>query len=129
MAKRMIDYGFHAPTMSWPVIGTLMIEPTESESKAEIDKFCDGLLAIAKEAESISEGDIKLEDSPLKNAPHSQKVLTADSWDYKYSRTEAGFPLPHLRNNKFFPTVGRVDNAFGDRNLFCMCPDPESFES
>lgn len=129
MAKRMIDYGFHAPTMSWPVIGTLMIEPTESESKAEIDRFCEGLLAIAKEADQIKDGKVSLEDSPLKNAPHSQKVLTHDEWPYKYSRSEAGFPLPHLKNNKFFPMVGRVDNAFGDRNLFCTCPDLESFES
>jgi len=129
LAKRMIDYGFHAPTMSWPVIGTLMIEPTESESKEEIDRFCDGLLSIAEEAHAIRDQKIVLEDSPLKNAPHSQKVLTGDEWPYKYSRSEAGFPLAHLKSNKFFPSVGRVDNAYGDRNLFCTCPDLESFES
>jgi len=129
LAKRMIDFGFHAPTMSWPVIGTLMIEPTESESKEEIDRFCDGLLSIADEALAVKNNEVALEDSPLKNAPHSQKVLTSDEWPYKYTRTQAGFPLKHLKNNKFFPSVGRVDNAYGDRNLFCTCPDLESFES
>jgi glycine dehydrogenase len=129
LAKRMIDYGFHAPTMSWPVIGTLMIEPTESESKEEIDRFCDGLISIAQEAYAVRDKKVELEDSPLKNAPHSQKVLTADDWPYKYTRSQAGFPLPYLKANKFFPSVGRVDNAYGDRNLFCTCPSIESFES
>jgi len=129
LAKRMIDYGFHAPTMSWPVIGTLMIEPTESESKEEIDRFCDGLISIAKEAHAVRDKKVALDDSPLKNAPHSQKVLTADDWPYKYTRSQAGFPLSYLKANKFFPSVGRIDNAYGDRNLFCTCPDIESFES
>lgn len=128
IAKRLIDYGFHAPTMSWPVIGTLMIEPTESESKTEIDRFCDGLISIAKEINEIKENKTTIEDSVLRNAPHSQKLLMSDSWPYSYSREKAGFPLRFLTTNKFFPVVGRVDNAFGDRNLFCTCPPLEDFE-
>lgn len=129
IAKRLIDYGFHAPTMSWPVIGTLMIEPTESECKAEIDRFCDGMINIAEEALEIKNGSVKVEDSVLRNAPHSQKLLMSDNWPYAYSREKAGFPIGYLKTNKFFPRVGRVDNAYGDRNLFCMCPPLDSFES
>ncbi len=129
IAKRLIDYGFHAPTMSWPVIGTLMIEPTESESKAEIDRFCDGMISIAKEIAEVKSETVSVEDSVLRNAPHSQALLMSDNWPYAYSREKAGFPLPSLKTNKFFPVVGRVDNVFGDRNLFCTCPPLESFES
>lgn len=129
IAKRLIDYGFHAPTMSWPVIGTLMIEPTESESKAELDRFCDSLISIANEITEIKDGTLTVEESPLKNSPHSQKLLMSDTWPYSYSREKAGFPNSSLKTNKFFPVVGRVDNAFGDRNLFCTCPPIESFES
>ena len=124
-AKRLIDYGFHAPTMSWPVVGTLMIEPTESESKAELDRFCKAMRGIFSEVEEIRSGRISYEKSPLKNAPHSLETLTASSWDYEYSREKAGFPTQHQRENKFFPSVARVDNAYGDRNLFCTCPPLE----
>ena len=121
-AKRLMDYGFHAPTMSWPVVGTLMVEPTESESKAELDRFCEAMNEIFKEVEEIKSGKIAYEKSPLKNAPHSMSTLTASSWDYEYSREKAGFPTQHQKNNKFFPSVDRIDNAHGDRNLFCTCP-------
>lgn len=127
IAKRLIDYGFHAPTMSWPVVGTLMIEPTESESKFELDKFAEAMIEIAKEVEDIKEGRVKASDSPLKNAPHSMKTLTSDAWDYSYSREKAGFPTKQSKANKFFPTVDRVDNAFGDLNLFCSCPPIDSY--
>jgi glycine dehydrogenase len=126
-AKRLIDYGFHAPTMSWPVVGTLMIEPTESENKAELDRFCEAMNKISEEVEEIRSGKISYENSPLKNAPHSLSTLTASSWDYEYSREKAGFPTHHQKANKFFPTVDRVDNAYGDRNLFCTCPPIEDF--
>ena len=124
-AKRMMDYGFHAPTMSWPVVGTLMVEPTESESLAELNRFCDAMNSIYDEVEEIRKGDISYENSPLKNAPHSLSTLTASSWDYEYSREKAGFPTQHQKENKFFPSVDRVDNAYGDRNLFCTCPPLE----
>ena len=125
LAKRLMDYGFHAPTMSWPVVGTLMIEPTESESKAELDRFCDAMNSVYKEVEEIRSGSISYEKSPLKNAPHSMTTLTASSWDHEYSREKAGFPTQHQKENKFFPSVDRVDNAYGDRNLFCTCPPLE----
>lgn len=127
IAKRLIDYGFHAPTMSWPVVGTLMIEPTESESKSELDKFAEAMIEIAKEVEDIKDGNVKAEESPLKNAPHSMRTLTSDAWDYSYSREKAGFPTQHSKTNKFFPTVDRVDNAYGDLNLFCSCPPLDSY--
>ena len=121
VAKRLMDYGFHAPTMSWPVAGTLMIEPTESESKEELDRFCHAMLAIRDEIAAIERGEIAAADSPLKNAPHSAEVI-ADEWDRKYSRAEAVFPAPWLREHKYWPPVGRIDQAYGDRNLVCTCP-------
>lgn len=128
IAKRLIDYGFHAPTMSWPVIGTLMIEPTESESKAELDRFCDAMIAIREEIRAIEEGRSDRERNPLKGAPHTAQMVTSDSWDRGYSREQAAYPLAWVRERKFWPAVARIDNAWGDRNLFCTCPDPDSFE-
>ncbi|GAB4170455.1 MAG: aminomethyl-transferring glycine dehydrogenase [Wenzhouxiangellaceae bacterium] len=122
VAKRLIDYGFHAPTMSWPVPGTLMIEPTESESKAEIDRFIDSMIAIRHEIERIASGQWDREDNPLKMAPHTIEELGADDWPHPYLRSDAGWPLPGLRQGKFFAPVGRVDNVYGDRNLVCACP-------
>jgi len=107
--------------MSWPVAGTLMIEPTESEDLAELERFCDAMLAIYKEAEDIASGKLDRESNPLKNAPHTAALVTADSWDYPYSRQQAAFPLPWTGDNKFWPVVGRVDNVQGDRNLVCSC--------
>jgi glycine dehydrogenase len=122
IAKRLQDFGFHGPTMSWPVPGTLMIEPTESESKAELDRFCDALIAIREEVRQVEEGRMDRADNPLKNAPHTIAMVSADGWEHPYSRTQAAFPLPWLRDHKFWPSVARVDNAFGDRNLVCACP-------
>jgi glycine dehydrogenase len=121
VAKRLMDYGFHAPTMSWPVPGTLMIEPTESESLDELDRFCDAMIAIHGELVAVEEGRLDKEDNPLKNAPHTAECVMADDWPHAYSREVAAFPLPWLRANKFWPSVRRVDNVYGDRNLFCTC--------
>jgi glycine dehydrogenase len=121
VAKRLIDSGFHAPTMSWPVAGTLMVEPTESETKAELDRFCEAMLSIAKEAKAIEEGRLDRENNPLKNAPHTMEDLVGD-WDRPYSREEACFPAGSLRNAKYWSPVNRVDNVYGDRNLMCSCP-------
>jgi len=121
VAKRLIDYGFHAPTMSFPVAGTLMIEPTESESLYELDRFCDALLKIADEINAVRNGDVELANSPLVNAPHTVEMVSADEWKYAYSRSEGGFPLESLRKNKYWPPVGRIDNVYGDRNLACSC--------
>jgi len=130
IAKRLMDYGFHAPTLSFPVAGTIMIEPTESESKAELDRFCDALLAIREEIDAIARGEYDLEDNPVHNAPHTCDVATGDNWDHKYSREKAVYPLPYLRQGfKFWPTVGRIDQAFGDRNLVCTCPPMEAYVS
>ena len=123
IAKRLMDYGFHAPTVSFPVAGTLMIEPTESESKQELDKFCDALIQIKTEIEEYVAG----EDSVLKNAPHTQAMLTTDSWDYTYSRQKAAFPLPYITENKFWAPVRRVDDAYGDRHLVCSCNPIEDY--
>jgi glycine dehydrogenase len=122
IAKRLIDYGFHAPTMSFPVPGTLMIEPTESESQSELDRFCDAMLAIHAEIVAIENGDISLEDSALRHAPHTTHDLISENWQRKYSRESAVFPKKALRQDKYWPPVGRVDNAYGDRNLVCICP-------
>ncbi|MEE4296627.1 MAG: aminomethyl-transferring glycine dehydrogenase [Wenzhouxiangella sp.] len=122
VAKRMVDYGFHAPTMSWPVPGTLMIEPTESESKAELDRFIQAMIAIRREIEQVATGHWDKEDNPLKNAPHTVAELSSDEWPHTYSRTEAGWPVKELRQGKFFAPVGRIDNVYGDRNLVCSCP-------
>jgi len=117
-----MDYGFHAPTMSWPVVGTLMIEPTESESKAELDRFCDALIAIREEIRAIEEGRADRADNVLKNAPHPAAVLVADNWTHPYGREQAAYPASWLRQHKFWPAVGRIDNPYGDRNLVCSCP-------
>jgi glycine dehydrogenase len=128
VAKRLIDYGFHAPTMSWPVAGTLMIEPTESEPKAEIDRFCDALIAIHGEAAAIAAGEVDRAINVLKGAPHTAAVLASDSWDRPYSRQTAGWPAPWLKTHKYWPPVGRVDNAYGDRHLVCACPPLSAYE-
>lgn len=128
VAKRLMDYGFHAPTLSFPVAGTIMIEPTESESKAELDRFCDALLAIREEIDGIARGDFDKEDNPLHNAPHTCDEVTGDTWNHGYSRQKAAYPLPYLhQGNKFWPTVGRIDQAYGDRNLVCICPPIEAY--
>ncbi len=127
VAKRLIDYGFHAPTMSFPVAGTLMIEPTESEGKDELDRFCDAMLSIREEIRAIEEGKADKLDNALKNAPHTQFTVAADEWNHKYSRTEAAYPLPWVKHNKFWPSVARVNNTFGDRNLVCTCEPTESY--
>lgn len=121
VAKRLMDYGFHAPTVSWPVAGTLMVEPTESESKAELDRFCDALAMIRQEVREIAAGTMDRSDNPLKHAPHTAMVVTADRWERPYSRERAAFPAPWTRDNKFWPAVGRIDGVYGDRNLFCSC--------
>jgi glycine dehydrogenase len=116
-----MDYNFHAPTLSFPVAGTIMIEPTESEDKAELDRFCDAMLNIRKEIMAIETGSIDKLNNPLKNAPHTQHVVMAETWDRPYSRQEAAFPLEFVRSNKFWPSVSRVNNTYGDRNLVCTC--------
>jgi len=121
VAKRLIDYGFHAPTMSFPVPGTLMVEPTESESKAELDRFIDAMIAIREEIRAVEEGRLDRDDNPLKHAPHTAAMVSADEWRHAYSRELAAYPVPGLRTHKYWPPVGRADNAYGDRNLFCRC--------
>lgn len=125
VAKRLMDYGFHAPTMSWPVAGTLMIEPTESESKEELDRFCDAMISIHAELLAVEKGEMDRADNPLKNAPHPALRVTASEWSHPYSREQAAYPAPWLKTHKFWPAVGRVDNVFGDRNIFCSCPPVE----
>jgi glycine dehydrogenase len=127
VAKRLMDYGFHAPTMSFPVPGTIMIEPTESEDKAELDRFCDALLSIREEIRAIEEGKADRQDNPLKMAPHTQFAIIADEWNHKYSRTEAAYPLEWVKTNKFWPSVARVNNTYGDRNLICTCEPVEAY--
>jgi len=127
IAKRLIDYGFHAPTMSWPVAGTLMIEPTESESRAELDRFCDAMISIRKEISDIETGALDKNDNMLKNAPHTAEEMAGDEWTHSYSRIRAAYPVKSLKNNKFWPPVGRVDNTYGDRNLICSCPSMDDF--
>ncbi len=129
IAKRLMDYGFHAPTMSWPVTGTLMIEPTESESKVELDRFCDAMISIHSEIQEIIDGKMDANDNPLKNAPHTSGVLCGNDWTHPYSREQAAFPLPYLRNHKFWPAVARIDNVHGDRNLVCTCDSVEAYAS
>ena len=126
IAKRLIDNGFHAPTMSWPVAGTLMVEPTESETKAELDRFITAMLAIRDEITEVAEGRIPAEASPLRHAPHTVEDLVAD-WDRPYSREQGCFPPGAFRVDKYWPPVGRVDNAYGDRNLICTCPPVEAY--
>lgn len=127
LAKRLMDYGFHAPTLSFPVAGTLMIEPTESESKAELDRFCDAMISIRNEIREVEEGIADRTDNVLKNAPHTSRVLLSENWTRSYSREKAAFPLPYLRFNKFWPSVSRVDSAYGDRNLICSCIPVEAY--
>ena len=128
IAKRLIDFGFHAPTMSWPVAGTMMIEPTESESYPELIKFSDSLIKIKTEIDMIKSGKFDKEDNPIKNAPHTDIELTADNWEHKYTREEAAYPAKFLRLNKFWPPVSRVDNVYGDKNIFCTCPSMDEFK-
>ena len=122
VAKRLMDYGFHAPTISWPVAGTMMIEPTESESKAELDRFSDAMISIHGEIEAVAKGKIDKENNPLKNAPHTARQVASEKWDHPYSREQAAFPASWTREHKFWPAVARIDNVYGDRNLFCSCP-------
>ena len=128
IAKRLIDFGFHAPTMSWPVPGTMMIEPTESESLQELDRFCDCLIKIKEEIDKIKNGDFDKNDNPIKNAPHTDLELASNKWEHKYSREEAAYPSNFLRSSKFWPPVARVDNVYGDKNLFCTCPSMDEFK-
>jgi glycine dehydrogenase len=127
VAKRLMDYGFHAPTMSWPVGGTLMIEPTESESKPELDRFCDAMISIHGEITAVINGDSDANDNPLKHAPHPCETVCGNEWPHAYSREQAAFPLPYLRQHKFWPSVGRIDNVHGDRNLVCTCDSVEAY--
>jgi glycine dehydrogenase len=126
IAKRLMDYGFHAPTVSFPVAGTLMIEPTESEPKEELDRFCDAMLSIREEVREVEQGADKL-DNVLKMAPHTCAEVCANEWNHSYSREKAAYPLDYIREAKFWTAVGRVDNAYGDRNLVCSCPPMEAF--
>jgi glycine dehydrogenase len=127
VAKRLMDFGFHAPTVSFPVPGTLMIEPTESEPKAELDRFCDALIAIRREIEDVVTGKADPKDNVLKNAPHTAAAVSINDWSHPYSREQAAYPLPWVRANKFWPSVGRIDNPYGDRNLVCICPPMEAY--
>jgi len=126
VAKRLMDYGFHAPTVSWPVAGTLMVEPTESESKAELDRYCDALAMIREEVRKIARGELDKTNNPLKLSPHTAHVVTSDTWERPYSRELAAFPAPWTRESKFWPAVGRIDGVYGDRNLFCSCEGLDS---
>jgi glycine dehydrogenase len=127
VAKRLMDFGFHAPTVSFPVPGTLMIEPTESEPKAELDRFCDALIAIRREIEDVVTGKVDAKDNVLKNAPHTAAAVSINDWSHPYSREQAAYPLPWVRASKFWPSVGRIDNPYGDRNLICICPPMEAY--
>jgi glycine dehydrogenase len=127
IAKRLMDYGFHAPTVSFPVAGTLMIEPTESEPKEELDRFCDAMISIRDEIREIEQGKFDRQNNVLKNAPHTAKVALSDSWGRPYSREKAVYPLEWVKDNKFWPSVSRVDNAYGDRNLVCSCLPIEEY--
>jgi glycine dehydrogenase len=128
VAKRLIDYGFHAPTMSFPVAGTLMVEPTESESKAELDRFCDAMIAIGQEIRAVQEGRLDREDNPLRHAPHTAAVVSADTWNRKYPRSLAAYPVKSLKDGKYWVPVGRADNVYGDRNLSCSCPPLSDYQ-
>ncbi len=123
IAKRLMDYGYHAPTMSWPVPNTLMIEPTESESKIELDRFCDAMISIKSEIDAVQGAD----DNLLRGAPHTSIEIASDNWSHPYSRMSAAYPSEHSQDYKFWPSVGRIDNTWGDRNLICSCPDVETY--
>jgi glycine dehydrogenase len=127
IAKRLMDYGFHAPTMSWPVPGTLMVEPTESESRAELDRLVDALILIREEIRQIESGTMDAQDNPLKHAPHTAAAVTADEWPHKYARQQAAYPAPWTKAWKYWPSVARIDNVYGDRNLMCTCPPMSEF--
>jgi glycine dehydrogenase len=127
VAKRLIDYGFHAPTVSFPVAGTLMVEPTESEPKEELDRFCDAMLAIRAEIQEVLDGRVDAADNVLKQAPHTAADVAADVWTHAYPREQAAYPVASLRHAKFWPPVSRVDNPYGDRNLVCACPPVEAY--
>jgi glycine dehydrogenase len=127
VAKRLMDYGYHAPTVSFPVASTMMIEPTESESLHEIDRFCDAMISIRKEIKEIEDGKRDPKNNLLKNAPHTSETISATEWMMPYTREEAAFPVSYLREHKYWPPVGRIDNVFGDRNLVCACPPIESY--
>ncbi|MCW3768929.1 glycine dehydrogenase (aminomethyl-transferring), partial [Paenarthrobacter sp. PAE-2] len=129
VAKRLIDFGFHAPTLAFPVAGTLMVEPTESEDLAEIDRFIEAMITIRAEIEQVASGDFSVEDSPLRNAPHTAAAVVSSVWERNYPREQAAFPVPSLKQDKYFPPVGRIDGAAGDRNLVCSCPPIEDFEN
>jgi glycine dehydrogenase len=128
VAKRLIDYGFHAPTMAFPVAGTLMIEPTESESKAELDRFCEAMIGIREEIRAVEQGVWDAQDNPLHNAPHTAEDVLADEWNHAYSREQAAYPVASLRERKYWPPVGRIDNVYGDRHLVCSCPPVADYE-
>ena len=128
IAKRLMDYGFHAPTVSFPVAGTLMVEPTESESLDELDRFCEAMLSIRKEIAEIESGMADAQNNVLKNAPHTMQQATAEEWQFPYTREKAVYPIPEIKQNKFWPSIGRIDNAYGDRNLVCSCLPVESYE-
>ena len=127
VAKRLIDYGFHAPTLSFPVAGTLMVEPTESEPLVELDRFCDAMISIRDEIRKVEAGDWPRDDHPLKHAPHTAQAVCADHWAHAYRREDAAWPVAALRRGKYWAPVGRVDNVWGDRNLFCSCPPMADF--
>ena len=128
IAKRLIDFGFHAPTVSFPVAGTLMVEPTESESKEELDRFVEAMLTIREEIQDIEDGKADVENNVVRNSPHTARTITATEWDKPYSREKAAYPLDWIREQKYWSPVSRVDNAYGDRNLICTCPSTESYE-
>ena len=128
IAKRLIDYGYHAPTVSFPVAGTIMVEPTESESKKELDRFADALIEIRNEIAVIEQGDSLAETSVLRNAPHTAEVLTSDEWPHTYTRKKAAWPLPWIGENKYWAPVSRIYDAHGDRNLICTCPPLEDYD-
>lgn len=127
IAKRLMDFGFHAPTTSFPVVDTLMVEPTESESKAELDRFIEAMIAIRGEIEEIASGRADRKENVIKRSPHTAKSVVSDEWNRSYTREKAVFPLPWVRDNKFWPAVARVDNVYGDKHLVCSCPPVESY--
>jgi len=128
VAKRLMDYGFHAPTVSWPVAGTMMVEPTESEPKDELDRFCEAMISIHAEMTAVLDGTADKQNNVLKNAPHTTTQIASEKWEHPYSRRQAAFPAPWLRDHKFWPSVARIDNVYGDRNLFCSCAPVEGFD-
>jgi glycine dehydrogenase len=127
IAKRLMDFGFHAPTMSFPIAGTLMVEPTESEPKEELDRFCEAMIAIREEIRAVEEGRMPRDDNPLKHAPHTARAIASGDWTHPYSRDQAAFPAPWTRARKFWPAVARINNAQGDRHLVCTCPPVQDY--